>query len=375
MNERSKGWGFWVWLTSLLVVLAVSAVGDARAQPAGPAPKASASGEAKDDAKDGDKKDGDKKDDHKKDGDKKADPKDAPKEPEEGPSRKGEVHEIGVILLAVNKIDVVKEIWEYDAIITFATKGRPYRCKKEEMAAMFAGGLKKIEEADKWEDDGKAFVQCKVTLEEDSTIDVSRYPFDHHLLEIKIGEEADAIDGAEFKPMEDKMFVAKGPKLKLSGWEFGELVGTQEQIEHPHKKGATITRVRFDLHTFRPLVSSVVKTFLGVIFQLLIALVALVLAVKAAPNRIALVTGALIATATAHNTVSSQVGVAYLTTADKFFMVSYFLLLTNVTFSALMIRAEDAKNDARIKTLYNTAFVVLPLLTIVATALVLIGVL
>lgn len=368
MTSRSR-WLRWNWFAAIFSVLLVLALGSAaRAQPAKPSaePKASASAEAHDPAKEPPKdKDAGKDKDAAKD-------KDA--EPEHV-SRKGEVHEVGVVLLAVNKIDIVKELWEYEAIVTFATKAKPYKCSKEVMTQMFQGSLKKVEEADAWHDGDKNIVQCKVTIEEDSTIDVARYPFDHHLLEVKIGDEGDAIDGVVFKPIEDKQFVAKGPRLKLSGWEFGELSGQQEEVEHPHLKGEKITRVRFELHAFRPFLSSVVKTFLGVVFQLLIALVALVLAVKAGPNRIALVTGALIATATAHNTVSNQVGVAYLTTADKFFMLSYFLLLTNVIFSALMIRAEDQKNEARIKSLYNLAWVVLPILTLAGSALVLVGVL
>jgi hypothetical protein len=106
----------------------------------------------------------------------------------------------------------------------------------------------------------------------------------------------------------------------------------------------------------------------------MIALVALVLAVKAAPNRIGLATGALIATATAHNQISSSIGVSYLTTADKFFFLSYFLLLANVIFSASMIRAEDQKQEDRIKKLYRTAWLVLPALTVIGSALVLSGV-
>jgi len=129
------------------------------------------------------------------------------------------------------------------------------------------------------------------------------------------------------------------------------------------------------LHAFRPRASSFVKGFLGVLFQLLIALVALVLSVKAAPNRIGIATGALIAVATAHNQISSQVGVSYLTTADKFFFVSYFLLLTNILFTAFMLRADEAKNEARVKRLYNTAWLVLPGLTLVLSALVLSGLL
>lgn len=47
----------------------------------------------------------------------------------------------------------------------------------------------------------------------------------------------------------------------------------------------------------------------------------------------------------------------------------------NVGFSAAMIRAEDQKKDDLIKSLYKTAWMVLPALTVIGSALVLSGVL
>ncbi len=289
-------------------------------------------------------------------------------------SRKGEVQEVGVMVTAVSKIDVVKEAFEYDALVTIATTGALRACTKDAVQPLFPeGSLKKVDDAGEWEEGAKKFRQCKVTVEEQTTIDVSRYPFDSHALEITVGDDGDAVEGVEFKPLDEKEYTGIAPTVKAAGWEFGEISARQEQVTQAHAK-APLTRAVFEVHVARPAFQSFLKGFLGATFQLLIALVALVLAVKAAPNRIALVTGALIAVSTAHNQVSSQIGVTYLTTADKFFFVSYFLLLTNVAFTAAMVKAEDAKNDARGKFLYKLAWIVLPALTVILTALVLFGI-
>lgn len=288
--------------------------------------------------------------------------------------RKGEVKEIGLLITNVNKIDVQKETWELEAQLTMASSGKLRKCAVPQIQELFPSGtVKKVDEIDEWEDGPKKFRQCKVTLEHETTIDVSRYPFDKHDLEIVIGDEGDAADGVEFKPLADPEETGVRPDAKITGWQLGELTAKQETYDHPHSK-AKLTRVAYELHVTRPPMSSFLKGFLAVIFQLVIALVALVLAVKAAPNRLGIATGALIAVATAHNTISSQIGVSYITTADKFFYLSYFLLLLNVMFSAAMIRAEDAKKDDLIKKLYKVAWMVLPATTVLGSVLVLTGI-
>ena len=289
--------------------------------------------------------------------------------------RTGEVKEIGLRITNVAKIDVLKETWEFEALLTIAGTSHIRKCALGPIQELFPDGIvKKVDETGEWEDGGKQYRQCKVTVDHESTINVARYPFDEHQLEVTVGDEGDAAEGVEWKVLADPDATGISDKVKLTGWEFGGLSSSQQLYDHLHSK-KKLTRVVFELHASRPRASSFIKGFLGVLFQLLIALVALVLSVKAAPNRIALATGALIAVATAHNQISSQVGVSYLTTADKFFFVSYFLLLANILFTAFMLRADEAKNEARAKMLYSTAWLVLPALTVVLSALVLSGVL
>lgn len=288
--------------------------------------------------------------------------------------RKGEFKEIGFRITSVNKIDVIKESWELEGILTIASKGRLRKCEAAAIDELFPSGtVTKADEKDEYQLNGLEVRECKITLQEDSDINVARYPFDSHDLDIEVGDEGESIDGVEFRPSANPDATGLGKDVRLSGWEIGPLVPKQEHSIDKHT-GAPVTKVVFYLHVRRPLIASFVKGFLAVCFQLLIALVALVLAIKNATNRLALATGALIATATAHNQVSSQIGVAYLTTADKFFFLCYFLLLTNVVLTALMIRAEEAKNERRIKRLWNVAAVILPAMTLIGSALVLGGV-
>ena len=56
-----------------------------------------------------------------------------------------------------------------------------------------------------------------------------------------------------------------------------------------------------------------------------------------------------------------------------FFFLSYLLLLINVLITAVMLRSEDTKNEARAKALYKYAWYILPPLTILGSAAVLGG--
>lgn len=287
--------------------------------------------------------------------------------------RKGEVVELGLSVSAVNKLDPVKGVYEIEGLLTMHGKKVLPPCKKERIAEMFDGEAKRADLVEEEKaDDGSIWRVCKVAVELQADLDVKRYPFDAHQLVIEVLDQEDANDGVEYHVLKTKYGEADttgvSPSFTLPGW---DLVGFKGETVKSKAEGSReqITQARFTLELKRPFFASVVKALLAVFFQLLVTLIAILVPVKNITNRITMVTGALLAIAATHNTVSSQISAPYLTTADKFYIACYFSLLVNVFLSALMLRADNEKQEERAKSLYRLALVVVPVVTLLATAL------
>jgi hypothetical protein len=284
--------------------------------------------------------------------------------------RKGEVVEIGLHVSNVTKLDPVKGVFEIEGTLTMHGKKTLPPCKKERIAEMFDGEAKKADliEEDKAED-GTMWRSCKVAVEIVGDLDVKRYPFDSQTLVIDVVDPEDANDGVEYRAITSKTGdyepSAVAETFHLPGWDLAGFKAATVKEKAETGKGE-ISQARFTIDLKRPFFASFVKALLAVIFQLLVTLIAILVPVKNITNRITMVTGALLAIAATHNTVSSGLGAPYLTTADKFYLACYFSLLVNVFLSALMLRADNEGQADRAKGLYKLAFIIVPVVTILS---------
>lgn len=288
------------------------------------------------------------------------------------PNRKGEQQLIGLVITGISKVDPIKNLFEFDGVLTMRTKGAIAKCDKAKLAQMIEGDVKKADEVFQHTDEsGEKMRSCRITVELPGDIDVRAFPFDTQELVVEIGDESDALEGVEYKADPDHTDVT--PNVKIAGWNVGQITAESKQITDPSTKH-TMAKAVFSVPLQRQAFASFVKGLLAVIFQLMIALIAVLLRAKNITNRISMVTGALIAVAATHNTVSSAIGVSYLTTADKLFLVSYFILLLNIGVSVVILQADDAKNEKRVNALFKNSLIAFPLVTLVLVTLILLRV-
>jgi len=285
-------------------------------------------------------------------------------------SRVGEEQRIGLYFTSINKIDPTKNTWEFDAILYIETKGKLRKCDKKQVQNLFPDGeLKKVDEIQEEMDGDLKSRTCKVTVEESSDIDISRFPFDRPSLSVYISDEGDSAEGVVFKPLE-KESVDLSPKATLPGWVFGEPTAVAVKA-NPAEKQPSAVIIEMEAH--RPLFSSFVKAFLAVLLQLIISGIGLYLPMKVIANRLTLTTAALIAVAATHSTISGQINVPYLTTTDKFFMATYLTLAVNLMFTVLLMRADDQKKEEQVKRLSSLASVFVPAIGLLGVVVVLVG--
>ena len=283
------------------------------------------------------------------------------------PERKGEFVEVAFEVTGISKIDPVKETFEVEGLATFHGKKSVPKCDKGKMGKLFDGEAKRADLLDEHKEaDGSLWRQCKVGVEIVGTVDVRRYPFDTQTLQFAVYDPSDAMDGVEYRAQKEQSGILDN--VRLPGWEVESFSAETKKAKEEGTK-TEVTKAEFTIEVHRPFFASFVKGLLAVLFQLMVTIIAILLRAKNVTNRITMVTGALLAIAATHNTVAASLGVAYLTTADKFFLSCYFSLLVNVAFSVAMLRADDTKNEARVEKLYKAALVVVPLLTVIGMVL------
>jgi hypothetical protein len=278
--------------------------------------------------------------------------------------RKGESLDVGFMVTGVTKIDAVKETFELEGIVTFIGKKVP-KCDKAKIGKLFDGEAKKAEMVEEKKNaDGTLQRQCKVGVEIVGDINVKRYPFDSQVLEFQISDPADALEGLEYHVIKDPAHTGVLDTVRIPGWEVAAFSAESKKSKE-EGTGEEDVKAEFRLEVKRPFFASFIKGLLAVIFQLMVTMIAILLPVKNVTNRITMVTGALLAIAATHNTVSGSLGVPYLTTVDKFFLGCYFSLLVNVMLSVLMLRADNKKEEAKANGLYKTALIIVPIVSLI----------
>ena len=123
----------------------------------------------------------------------------------------------------------------------------------------------------------------------------------------------------------------------------------------------------FDVHIGRIAFNSFLKTFLPVLFLMLIVMSSFVMNPHQITTRLAAISSALVASAMFHISIANQIPpVGYLTFADKFMVTTYFVLLicffTSLYVFVLQGRKEEERARRFNKLTERVVFVVMPLL-------------
>ena len=210
------------------------------------------------------------------------------------------------------------------------------------------------------------FYRVQANLAEN--IDLKQYPFDEHALTITLEDKRQEASDLVFVP--DNAQSGVDPKVVLVGWELNGWNATTE-THHYAPYDEDYSRFSFALNIRRIVLASVMKTFLPIIFIVIVGLLALLIEERDKLwTRIGINTSALIAAVMFHLNVTSSIPpVGYLTLADKFMMVTYVVLVLSLL-STILMMMHAKRNDAVLeKKIYEISLYGIPLLTVIGYAL------
>lgn len=201
-------------------------------------------------------------------------------------------------------------------------------------------------------------------------IDLSAFPFDAHRLDVIVQDEQATVDEVVFE-VDAASTAVDNPTNTLAGWLVEGVEPVLEVVDQREGVAGTSSAV-FSLNISRITLASVMKYQLPVYFMIFVSSLALLLRPASVVTRISMGTATLLAAVMFHlSSTSSLPPTGYLTLQDKFMVGTYLIIVANILFSVLILKANDREDVATADRLDGLAVKVVPALILVVYYLVL----
>jgi hypothetical protein len=197
-----------------------------------------------------------------------------------------------------------------------------------------------------------------------SPIDLKDFPFDEQKLEIILEDKEKTIDELVYVPNPEESGI--DDSIIFIGWNLEDWkISNREHYYDIYDE--TYSQLVFEIPISRIMINAIFKTFLPIVFIILIMLSSFVLDPDKITTRIAMVSSALVASVMFHVSLANQIPpVSYLTFIDKFMILTYFVILICFIFNVILLELNEQKKEDLVKKLHRytefTMFIVVPLL-------------
>lgn len=176
--------------------------------------------------------------------------------------------------------------------------------------------------------------RVRAHLEND--VDLHAYPFDEQEVTVELEHKLLPSDRLRFRPIAQYSGIDSRvtiPGWKIAGW-------TAEEVVRPYAVyNEAYSRYEFTLNLEREKLDSFIKDFIPMFFLILILMFTFILGIDRIELRIGTVSSVLLTAMVYHLTIASRLPpLGYLTFADKFMMLTYFISVVAIIVDILELR-------------------------------------
>jgi len=253
------------------------------------------------------------------------------------PAKPTEV-KVGVYVLNMGKLDVTSGAFSVDFYLSLKSDGGEVPETFEFLNGR-AASIEKIEDKP-----NEKFYRIMANLS--SPINFQRFPFDSQKLQIAIEDKQKKIDELVYVP--DETENGMDPGIFFPGWNITGYYAASSRHDYP-TYNETFSKYVFAVNIERIKLNSFIKTFLPIMFMMLIVASSFILNPDQSNTRLATISSSLVAAAMFHISISNQIPpVAYLTFADKFMLMTYFILLSSffLNIAIFVLQSREKKEPA-----------------------------
>jgi hypothetical protein len=198
-------------------------------------------------------------------------------------------------------------------------------------------------------------------------VDLKRFPFDKQQMQIVIEDKVKTIDEINYVPNLEESGIDE--TVIFTGWNLDSWNAEVTKHYYP-VYDETYSRYIFTMDISKIFWNSFIKTILPIIFIMLVALSSFVIDPDKMATRVAMISSALVASVMFHVSISNQVPpVGYLTFADKFMLLTYFILLMSFVINITLFDLLEKKKEAIVHKVHRyteySMLIVVPLIYLV----------
>ena len=266
---------------------------------------------------------------------------------------------VGVYILNLGKFDISTGAFTVDFYLSLKCESV---CPKQDFEFMNgrASSVDKIIDAP-----SEKFYRIQANL--NSPVDLKKFPFDQQNIQIIIEDKKKTIEELEYVP--DFEATDIDDSIAFTGWNLEDWKA-ETQIHSYEVYGEDYSQYVFTIPISRIKINAIFKTFLPIIFIILVMLSSFILDPDKITTRLAMVGSALVASVMFHISLGNQIPpVGYLTFIDKFMVLTYFIILLSFVFNVFLLELYERKKDKLVQKLHRltefTMFGIVPIFYII----------
>jgi hypothetical protein len=209
------------------------------------------------------------------------------------------------------------------------------------------------------------FYRIQATL--NSPVDLRKFPFDSQDMMIIIEDKRNTIDVINYVTNDKESGI--DPSIIFTGWELDKW--ESDAVEHTYDVyDEKYSQYRFHIKIEKIFMNSFIKTFLPILFIILIVLFTFVLDPDKITTRLTMTTAALTASVMFHISISNQIPpVGYMTMADQFMVITYGIILATIVLNVFLLELTERKHADKVEKFHRktefSVFIIVPLIYII----------
>ncbi|MFH1071892.1 MAG: hypothetical protein V1743_00505 [Nanoarchaeota archaeon] len=263
---------------------------------------------------------------------------------------------VGIYVLNLGKFDISTGTFTADFYLDFKCSEDCSQVNFEFMNGRAASMDKIIDEKD------EVFYRVQANL--NNPVDLKRFPFDRQKMQIIIEDKTTTVEDLIYIPLQNESGLDNS--IFFTGWHLDGWTAEVKEHEYP-VYGETYSQYIFTINISKVLFNSFLKTILPVIFITLIVLSSFVLDPDKITTRLGMVGSALVASVMFHISIANSLPpLGYMTFADKFMILTYFILLASFVINIFMLEMLEQKKDTLVEKIHRrtefSMFIIVPVL-------------
>lgn len=276
--------------------------------------------------------------------------------------------EVGLYLLNLGRLDVATGAFTADFYLSLKCKDNCASDRFEFVNGRAMSVDKIIDKPD------EKFYRIQANL--NTMVDLKRFPFDKQKLSIIIEDKEKTSDEMIYVPNMQESDI--DPNIAFAGWNIKSWEAQESRHEY-RVYDEEYSAYSFVVHLSRIPINSFLKTFLPVLFTVLILMFSFIMEPDKIVTRLTISTSSLVATVMFHVSISNQIPpVGYLTLADKFMILTYFVILSSVILNVAILKFSQRKKNEAVDKIHRateySVFIAVPAIYVLFFLLALSGV-